>query len=89
MSVVYSDRNCVLINHKEYIDRIYRTTEVNQGDGEADLQKIFSLREDVFEYTPNNRNDDDQDHTKRHRKINAKKSSMSISQNPELHELVC
>ncbi|KAG4075321.1 hypothetical protein HA402_003112 [Bradysia odoriphaga] len=84
MSVVYSQKDCVLISHKEYIDHIYQTTIVNQGDSGSDLKTIFTLREDVFNFVPNNRNDTDD--TKR-RKINAKKSSVLISQNPELHEL--
>lgn len=86
MSVLYSEVDCVLISHKEYIDNIYRTTVSNQGNNGSDSKTSFTLRGDVFDFSPANRNDTDD--TKRQRKINAKKASISISQNPELYELV-
>lgn len=84
MSVLYTENDCTLISHKEYIDRIYSAV-VGTSDG-LDLQKTYALREVLFDF--NAHNPDDHDDQKRHSKINDKKNQIFISKNPELHKLV-
>lgn len=86
MSVLFSENGCTLISHKEYINRIYSTCVDSRENSDIDVKRTFALREDVFDFNSNNRNDIDD--KRRHRKINAKKDNISISKNPELHELV-
>lgn len=88
MSIVHSENGCALINHKEFIDRIYNKVVVSQDNSDSDVDRKFALRDEVFEFTSKNEHHDDHDQ-RRHRKINAKKSKILISQNLDLHDLVC
>lgn len=86
MSVLFSESNCTLISHKEYINRIYGTRVDSRDNSGSDVKRTFAFRDGVFDFNLNNQNDND--NKRRHRKINAKKNNISISSHPELHELV-
>lgn len=87
MSVLYSENGCTLISHKDYIDSTLLNTRENSVTDVK--QQTFVLRKEVFDYNSDKSPDQNDDNeNRRHRKINTKKTNISIERNPELHKLV-
>lgn len=84
MSVLHTENGCTLVSHKDYVDRIYNKV-VDAGQNSGEDFKTFRMRADVFDISSNQ---NDSDEKKRYRKINAKKYSIAIAKNPQLHNLV-
>lgn len=89
MSVLFSYKNCYLISHEKFINKIYSNVAIESDSKHSNEKRTVSVRilSAIFDLNSQYRNQKNENEN-RQRKVVHKKKIIEINDNQEEHQLV-